>query len=271
MELARYVETVGGRLLPHVKDRPLSLVRCPDGAEGACFYQRHLGMARSPGSLQTVKRERSSKGAYIYAADLTAVVSAVQNGAVELHTWGATVPDIAHPDRITLDLDPDEKLPWKTLVEGTLLLKSLMDGLRLKTFLKTTGGKGLHVVAPIEPQLAWDEVKEFTLRIAEFLVKLRPGLFTAKISKQRRPNKIFVDYLRNSETASAVAAYSPRARPSAGVSVPLHWDELDPKHDLRARFDVRSVLERVRDADPWADYWTTRQSITAPMRKAIGL
>jgi bifunctional non-homologous end joining protein LigD len=271
MELARYVETVGGRLLPHVKDRPLSLVRCPDGAEGACFYQRHLGMARSPGSLQTVKRERSSKGAYIYAADLTAVVSAVQNGAVELHTWGATVPDIAHPDRITLDLDPDEKLPWKTLVEGTLLLKSLMDGLRLKTFLKTTGGKGLHVVAPIEPQLAWDEVKEFTLRIAEFLVKLRPGLFTAKISKQRRPNKIFVDYLRNSETASAVAAYSPRARPSAGVSVPLHWDELDPKHDLRARFDVRSVLERVRDADPWADYWTTRQSITAQMRKAIGL
>jgi bifunctional non-homologous end joining protein LigD len=271
IELARTIEAVGERLLPHVRNRPLSLVRCPDGAEGQCFYQRHLAMARSPGSLQTVKRERSSKGAYIYAADLKAVVSAVQNGAVEFHTWGATVPDIAHPDRITMDLDPDEKLPWRTLVEGVLLTKTLLDNLQLASFLKTTGGKGLHVVAPIEPQLGWDEVKEFTLRLAEFLVKARPDLFTAKIAKERRPNKIFVDYLRNSETASAVAAFSPRARPNAGVSVPLHWDELDPKDDLRARFDVRNVVQRVRDADPWAKYWTTKQSITPKMKKAIGL
>jgi bifunctional non-homologous end joining protein LigD len=269
IELARYAEAAGERLLPHVKNRPLSLVRCPDGAEGECFYQRHLMMGASPGSLQTVRRERSSKGAYIYAATLDAVVSAVQNGAVEFHTWGATVPDIRHPDRITMDLDPDEKLPWKTLVEGALLVKTLMDGLGLKNFLKTTGGKGLHVVAPLEPQLEWDEVKEFTRRIALTLVKARPELFTAQISKARRPNKIFVDYLRNSQTASAVAAYSPRARPNAGVSVPLHWDELDAKADLRARFDVRTVLERLRE-DPWADYWRTRQSITARMRKMLG-
>jgi bifunctional non-homologous end joining protein LigD len=228
-------------------------------------------MARSPGSLQTVKRERSSKGAYIYAADLEAVVSAVQNGAIELHTWGASVPDIAHPDRITMDLDPDEQLPWKTLVEGTVLTRQLMDGLGLKSFLKTTGGKGLHVVAPIERDMGWDEVKQFTLRIAEFLVKARPQLFTAKIAKHRRPNKIFVDYLRNSETASAVAAFSPRARPDAGVSVPLHWDELDPKDDVRARFDVRSAVQRARDQDPWADYGRTRQSVTAKMKKAVGL
>jgi bifunctional non-homologous end joining protein LigD len=269
LELARYVEAAGERLLAHVKDRPLSLVRCPDGAEGQCFYQRHLTMARSPGSLQTVKRERSSKGAYIYATDLNALVSAVQNGAVEFHTWGATVPDIRHPDRITLDLDPDEKLPWKTLVEGTLLLRTLLDGMGLKNFLKTTGGKGLHVVAPIEPRLGWDEVKEFTRRIAEMLVKARPDLFTAKIAKHRRPDKIFVDYLRNSETASAVAAFSPRARPGGGVSMPLRWDELDAKTDLRARFDVRNALERLKEPDPWADYWTTRQSITQKMRKAI--
>jgi bifunctional non-homologous end joining protein LigD len=271
IELARYIESVGERLLPHVKDRPLSLVRCPDGAEGQCFYQRHLTMARSPGSLQTVKRERSSKGAYIYATDLKAIVSAVQNGAVEFHTWGATVPDIAHPDRITMDLDPDEKLPWKTLVEGTLLVKTLLDNLHLASFLKTTGGKGLHVVAPIEPKLGWDEVKEFTRRIAEMLVKARPELFTAKISKDRRPNKIFVDYLRNSETASAVAAFSPRARPNGGVSVPLHWDELDPGTDLRARFDVRTVVERLKADDPWAGYWTARQSIAARMKKALGM
>ena len=270
IELARYIETVGERLLPHVKDRPLSLVRCPDGAEGECFYQRHLTMARSPGHLQTVRRERSSKGAYIYAAHLEALVSAVQNGAVEFHTWGATVPDIQHPDRITMDLDPDEKLPWKVLVEGTLLTKSLLESLGLKSFLKTTGGKGLHVVAPIEPKLGWDEVKEFTRRIALTLVKARPELFTAKISKESRPNRIFVDYLRNSETASAIAAFSPRARPNAGVSMPLHWNELDPKTDLRTAFDVRNAAERLND-DPWVDYWTLRQSLTIKMKKALGM
>ena len=272
VELARYVEEVGEWLLPHIKDRPLSLVRCPDGAEGECFYQRHLMMGASPGNLRTVKRERSSKGAYIYAATLDAVVSAVQNGAIEFHTWGATVPDIKHPDRITMDLDPDEALSWETLVEGTVLTRTLMDGLGLKSFLKTTGGKGLHVVAPIRRELEWDEVKAFTQRIAEMLVKARPDLFTAKIAKARRPNKIFVDYLRNSETASAVAAFSPRARPDAGVSVPLAWDELDAKDDLRKRFDVTNVAARLKKLrhDPWADYERTRQGITAKMKKALG-
>jgi bifunctional non-homologous end joining protein LigD len=273
IDLARYVEEVGERLLPHVKNRPLSLVRCPDGVAGECFYQRHLTMAASPGSLRTVKRERSSKGAYIYAESLDAVVSAVQNGAVEFHTWGATVPDIRHPDRITMDLDPDEALPWKALVEATLLTRTLIEGLGLKCFLKTTGGKGLHVVAPIQPALEWDEVKAFTQRIAETLVKARPDLFTARIAKAQRPNKVFADYLRNSETASAVAAYSPRARSNAGVSVPLAWEELNPKEDVRLRFNLLDVPARLASLkkDPWADYWTTRQAITPKMKKSLGL
>ena len=272
IELARYIEAVGDWLLPHVKDRPLSLVRCPDGAEGECFYQRHLMMGASPGNLQTVRRERSSKGAYIYAATLDAVVSAVQNGAIEFHTWGATVPDIQHPDRFTMDLDPDESLPWKTLVEGTLLTKTLLDGMALTSFLKTTGGKGLHVVVPIQPRLEWDAVKEFTRRLAVMLTRARPDLFTAKIAKARRPNKIVVDYLRNSETASAVAAFSPRARPTAGVSVPLAWDELDAKQDLRACFDVRNLAQRLAGLgqDPWAGYAkAARQAITPRMQEAL--
>jgi bifunctional non-homologous end joining protein LigD len=231
-------------------------------------------MARSPGGLlKTVKRERSTKGAYIYADALEAIVSAVQNGAIEFHTWGARVPDIRLPDRITLDLDPDEALPWETLVEGTLLTRRLLGSLRLKSFLKTTGGKGLHVVAPIQPELEWDEVKVFTQRVAETLVKARPELFTAKIAKARRPNKVFVDYLRNSETASAVAAYSPRARSGAGVSVPLEWNELDPKEDIRGRFNLLNVPERLArlKRDPWAEYWKTRQRITPAMKKALGL
>jgi bifunctional non-homologous end joining protein LigD len=203
---------------------------------------------------------------------LDALVSAVQNGAIEFHTWGASVPDIKHPDRITMDLDPDEALPWKTLVEGTLLTKTLLDGLGLKSFLKTTGGKGLHVVAPIKPELEWDEVKAFTQRIAQTLVSARPDLFTAKIAKARRPNKIFADYLRNSETASAVAAFSPRARAAGGVSVPLFWDELDPKDDMRASFNVVNLRERLAKLkqDPWVDYWKTRQAITPKMKKALG-
>ncbi len=271
LELVRYYEEVAQWFLPQVKDRPLSLVRCPDGAEGQCFYQRHLMMARSPGHLKTVKRERSSKGAYIYADSEEAVISAIQNGAVEFHTWGATVPDIKHPDRITMDLDPGPGIEWGTLVEAARLTRTLLDGVGLRSFLKTTGGKGLHVVAPIVPELGWDEVKEFTRLLAVMLTRARPELFVAKMAKDRRTGKIFVDYLRNSETASAVAAYSTRARPGAYVSTPLAWDEAGEKTDLRTRFSLKSVparLKRLR-ADPWKDYADTRQKITRKMIAAL--
>jgi bifunctional non-homologous end joining protein LigD len=271
LELARYCEEVGDWLLPQVKDRPLSLVRCPDGAEGKCFFQRHLLRGASPGHLQVFKRENSEKEAYIYVSSLEGVLRSVQNGAVEFHTWGATVPDVKHPDRFTLDLDPDPDLPWKRLVEGARLVKTLLDELKLKSFLKTTGGKGLHIVVPVKPALEWDEVKEFTRLIAVMLTRARPDLFIDKMAKERRTGKIFVDYLRNSQTASAVAAYSPRARPGATVSTPLSWAELD-KTDLRAKFTVRSVPQRLARlrSDPWRDYPKTRQSITGKMLAAVG-
>jgi bifunctional non-homologous end joining protein LigD len=275
LELARYCEEVSDWLLPQVKDRPLSLVRCPDGAEGKCFYQRHLLREASPGHLKVVKRQRSEKSAgentsYLYLSDLQGLVSVVQNGAIELHTWGVTVPDVKHPDRFTLDLDPGPDLPWKSVVEGARLTKTLLDELKLKSFLKTTGGKGLHLVVPLKPRLEWDEVKEFTRRIAAMLTRARPDLFIDKMAKDRRGGKIFVDYLRNSETASAVAAYSPRARPGATVSTPLSWAELD-KTDLRAKFTVRSVPQRLARlrTDPWRDYAETRQSITKTMLRAL--
>jgi bifunctional non-homologous end joining protein LigD len=270
--LAEFYAGIADRILPHVANRPLTLVRCPDGAEAKCFYQRHLGMGASPGDLKEVERLRSSKGKYLYLDSASGILSAVQNGAVEFHTWGASIPDIKHPDRITMDLDPGPDIDWSDLVRGTQLTRTLLEKLGLKCFLKTTGGKGLHVVAPIERKLDWDRVKEFTRLVAEFLVRAEPGLFTAKISKGKRTGKIFVDYLRNSETASAVAAFSPRARPNAGVSVPLSWDELDLGEDIRPRFTVQNVPKRLAalKKDPWADYWKTRQSITARMKKALG-
>jgi len=272
IDLVRYVEEVGDWIVPHVADRPLTVVRCPDGAEKECFYQRHLGMGASPGDVLTFKRLRSSKGYYIYVNTLRGVVSMVQNGAIEFHTWGASLPDAQHPDRITMDLDPDPDLPWEKVMEGAQLTRALIEGLGLKCFLKTTGGKGLHVVFPLERRNSWAEVKSFAEAIAKFLVRAEPQRFTAKIAKLSRGGKIFVDYLRNAETASAVAAYSPRARPGAHVSTPLSWDELD-RTDIRGAFTVMNVPERLRSlgADPWADYGKTRQAITPAMRKALGI
>jgi len=259
---AGYVEEVGDWFLPHVAKRPISLVRCPDGAEGKCFYQRHPAAGLKFQEL---------KGGYVYLESLNDLVRAVQYGAVEFHTWGATVPDVVHPDRFTLDLDPDPELSWKRLREATLMVRALLTELRLESFLKTTGGKGLHVVVPIEPKLGWDEMKDFTRRIALFLQRAEPGLFLASMSKAKRTGKIFVDYLRNGETASAVAAYSPRARPEGGVSTPLAWDELGVK-DLRGRFTVKTVPRRLQSlgADPWREYWRKPQGVTAAMRRALG-
>ena len=272
LALARYYDTVGELIVPQIAGRPLTLVRCPDGVGKECFYQRHLAMGASPGEVKTFKRLRSSKGSYIYIESHSALITLVQNGAIEIHTWGARVPDAQHPDRITLDLDPDEDLSWADMVRRTELTRALVEGLGLKCFLKTTGGKGLHIVIPIQPKLTWPEVKEFSGMMAEFLVRAEPKLFTAKVAKDRRTQKVFVDYLRNSETASAVSAFSARARPDAGVSTPLAWDELTEEEDVRKKFTVLTVPERLAKLrkDPWADYDKTKQSITAAMWKALG-
>src|SRR5438270_6543674 len=272
LDLARYYDGIGERIMPHLAGRPLTLVRCPDGVDKECFYQRHLAMGASPGEVKTLKRERSSKGYYIYIDSHSALITLVQNGAVEMHTWGAKVPDAQRPDRITLDLDPDEGLPWQKLVRATELTRTIVEALKLKCFLKTTGGKGLHVVLPVAPKLPWPEIKEFSRLIAEFLVRAEPGLFTAKVAKERREGKVFVDYLRNSETASAVAAFSARARPNAGVSTPLAWDELTLDEDVRPLYTVQTLPQRLvrLKADPWADYDESEQPITQAMWRALG-
>jgi bifunctional non-homologous end joining protein LigD len=169
-----------------------------------------------------------------------------------------------------MDLDPGPDLPWEELKRAAEMTKAVLDGLKLASFLKTTGGKGLHVVVPIKPELEWDRVKEFSRLIAVFLTRAEPSLFTAKIAKERRTGKVFVDYLRNAETASAVAAFSARARPGAAVSTPLAWDELD--EDLRTHYTVKNMPKRLASlkSDPWRDYARTKQSITDAMWRALG-
>ncbi len=272
-DLARYYAEVATGCCRTSRTGRSALVRCPDGVEAKCFYQRHLGMGASPGDLKTFERVRSSKGKYLYLDSKDGMLSAVQNGAVEFHTWGASVPDPKHPDRITMDLDPGPGVNWSELVKATLLTRTLLEKLGLKCFLKTTGGKGLHVVAPIEPRSRLGRASRSSpVSSPSSWSRQSRQLFIAKMSKAKRSGKVFVDYLRNSETASAVSAYSARARKEAGVSTPLEWDELG-RADIRGRFTVQTVPKRLAKLtlDPWAEYGSTRQSITKAMQRALQL
>jgi bifunctional non-homologous end joining protein LigD len=270
-DLARYYESVGPWLLPQLDRRPLSLVRCPNGVAGQCFFQRHMGAER-PAGVKTFAWGRSSKDkGYLYIATLPAVIQLVQRGVVEFHTWGATMPRPRQPDRMTLDLDPDPALPWARLAEAAQLVRTLVEELGLKGFLKTTGGKGLHVVVPLERRYRWDEVRSVTRAMAEHLARTMPDRFTASMAKRRRTGRVFVDFLRNGEAATAVAAYSARARPDAPVSMPIGWHEL--AEDVRdGRFNIRTVpgLLSRRRADPWADYSRSACRLTRATSQALG-
>jgi bifunctional non-homologous end joining protein LigD len=271
-DLARYYERVGPWLLPHLRCRPLSLVRCPDGAAAQCFFQRHMGPER-PEGVKAFVWERAAKGkSYLYVATVPAVIRLVQRGVVELHTWGSIIPRPRRPDRITIDLDPDPSLPWAEVAEAARLVRALVETLGLQGYLKTTGGKGLHVVIPLQPRHDWEAVKGFARAIAEHLARKMPDRFTASAAKARRADRVFVDYLRNGEAASAIAAYSARARPGAPVSMPIEWDDLD--RDVRgSRYNVGNVpgLLAARRKDPWAGYARSARRLTAKMAKALEL
>jgi bifunctional non-homologous end joining protein LigD len=272
LSLARYYESVAEWILPHLRNRPLTLVRCPEGHTKQCFYQKHIG-ENAPQAIEQVEIEES-KGVELYpvANSLSAVIGLVQMGVLEIHTWGSSTDALERPDRMIFDLDPDVGLPWSQVVEAAQLTRALLTELGLKSFLKTTGGKGLHVVVPIQRKLGWDEVKGFSQAVAQHMTRAIPQRFTDKLPKREREKKIFIDYLRNGRGATAIAAFSTRAKPAAPVSVPLAWDELsvDLKSDYFNLENVGARLKHLRE-DPWADYWKTRQSITAQMKRKLGL
>ncbi len=270
LDLARYYGALGERFMAEVRCRPLSLVRCPSGALQQCFYQRHPPQGSAFESTRSRSRRTGEDKDYVLSSSLEGIVNMVQWGVVEFHTWGATVPRIDRPDRITLDLDPDPRLPWAAFREACELVRALLDHLDLRWFLKTTGGKGLHFVMPLERRYGWEEVKSFSQALALHLAGTLPALFTARMTKARRPNKVFVDYLRNADRATAIAAYAARARPGLPVSMPIPWSALE--RDVRGDFfNVRNALAHVeqRAADPWADYARSAQRITAGMRRAV--
>lgn len=257
--LARYFEAVAPILLEHGANRPLSLVRCPDGTAGKCFFQKHR--APGMGSAIHVAKLDSTHGA-LSVSKTEGLVALAQHSVVELHAWGCTLPDTEHADWLVLDLDPDEKLPFSAVVDGALEARDLLGEIGLESWLKTTGGKGLHVVVPIARRYDWDTVKAFAHAIALAMVRRAPDRYTATMSKSARAGKIFVDYLRNSSQATAVLPYSPRARPNATVAMPILWK--DVKHIHPGDFTVANVpgLLKKRRTDPWKGIHANKQTLT---------
>jgi bifunctional non-homologous end joining protein LigD len=269
LAVAEYYARVAPRLLPHLASRPVSIVRCPDGAAGQCFYQKHVDN-EIPGVRRAMIEDGSGRHPYIVADTAEALAGLAQMNVLELHVWGACVATLERPDTMVLDLDPDKALPWTKVVAAARLIRVLLGELGLEPFLKTTGGNGLHLVVPLVRRHGWDEVKGFAQQIATHLARTLPAQFTATMGAERRRGKIFVDYLRNARGATAVAPYSLRARAGATVATPLAWDELSAKVPP-SRFTLATVPARIeRGADPWADYQRRRQRITAAMRRALG-
>jgi bifunctional non-homologous end joining protein LigD len=270
LELAEYFAAVAQVAMPHYEKRPLSILRNTHGTSP--FFQKHFLDSSSSG-LRVVKIPNADKDPdFTVCESPEGLLHLAQIGAVELHSWGAVMPKPTRADRLTFDLDPGEGLPYARLREAALTIRKLMEEYGLESWVKTTGGKGLHVVVPLtKPLPEWDLAKEFARGVTMFMERLAPTMFTSKTGEKNRKGKIFVDYLRNGFGATAVAAFSPRWRPGVGVSTPVAWEEIDD--DIRGtHFDIRNVPARIakQRKDPWASYWKATQSLSKAMLKKMG-
>lgn len=271
-ELARYYERVAEHLLPHLLERPLVLVRCPHGTEQACFYQKEASVGFPAGMRTVPVQHEDGIVNYALADTIEQVIGLVQLGVLEIHTWGSLADDVERPDRIVIDLDPGPGVLWSSVSEAALLIRDGLEGLGLAAFVKTTGSKGLHVVTPIVRDGDWGSVKEVTRAFCAAVAAADPTRFTINPLKSHREGRVFIDYVRNSRGATAVAAYSSRSRPGATVSVPIRWDEVEA--GVRSdRYDIRSVPRRLAslNEDPWEDYEAARRPVSERLRNMLGL
>ncbi len=270
--LAEYYEGIAPHMLRQIAGRPVSIIRCPEGSGQQCFFQRHLNKSLPKGVEGVDIRERKSGNTetFLTLSTAEALLQLAQMNVLELHPWGCRNEDIEHPDRLIFDLDPDEAIAWRTLADAALEVRDRLKGLGLKSFLKTTGGKGLHIVAPIEPEFEWPVVKDLAHAFVLEMEKDNPKLYLTKMTKAARKEKIYLDYLRNERGATAVAAFSPRARPNAYVSLPMDWSELKEKAAPRLRAaDFAEWKTRLR-RDPWKDLPSIRQSLNPEKAGSAG-
>ena len=264
--LAAYYDSVATLMLPHLRGRPVALVRAPEGVGGELFFQKHLQNREIPGVHLLDPALDPGHDPLLQIDTRTGLLGAAQMNVIELHTWNATSRAIDRPDRMTFDLDPGEGVAWPQIQEAALLVRTLLDELGLPAFLKTSGGKGLHVVVPIRRQYGWEAVKGFSQAVVAHLAQTIPERFVAKSGPRNRVGKVFVDYLRNGFGATTVSAWSARSRPGLGVSVPLAWDEL-PALTGAAQWTVANAGERFSTGNkPWAAMERSRKGLAAAMK-----
>jgi bifunctional non-homologous end joining protein LigD len=268
LDLVRYYESVAEWILPHLKGRPCSLVRGPTGVTGELFFQKHDDKLSMPGVKALDEKLWPGHGALLEVGTAQALASAAQMNVVEFHTWNSLAKNIDKPDRMIFDLDPGEGTSWQHVQEAATLVRALLSELGVQSWLKTSGGKGLHVVVPLAPRNDYDTVKAFSQAIVQHLARTIPSRFVAKSGPSNRVGKLFVDYLRNGHGATTAAAYSARARAGLGVSMPVAWDAL-PKLKSGAQWTIATAREYLsfQTADPWADYWSSRQSLAGAMKR----
>lgn len=267
-DIASYYADIEQWIMPYLQDRPLSIVRCPDGYHKSCFFQKHVA-DDSDSHLQSIQLDPAGKDAkYFIANNLPAIIELVQLGVLELHSWGSRYPVTSLADRLIFDLDPAPDLAWQKVTEAANLLRGLLKEVDLQCFVKTTGGKGLHIEVPIKADYPWDIVKAFTRGIAQYLEDQIPERFTSSISKKKREGRIFIDYLRNGSGATAIVPYSTRARTGAPVATPLTWDEVGT--DIQGdSFNIMNIGKRLSQlkSDPWKEYLKTKQKLSPKLIK----
>jgi len=270
VDLARFYERIERWLVPHLKGRPLTLVRCPEGLAGECFFMKHSKVWAPPALRRASIQEKTKLGDYLIADTVSAAVSLVQMDVLEIHTWNSRIDDVERPDRIVFDIDPGEQVAWKQTVECARLVRRMLEAVDLASFPKTTGGRGLHVVVPLTPRADWSECLAFSRAMAEAIERSDPSRYTTAFAKAGRQRKILVDYLRNNRTNTSIAAFSVRARAGAPISMPLRWQEVTATLNP-STWTVLTAERRLKALrqDPWKNYWTTRQRLSAHATQAF--
>jgi bifunctional non-homologous end joining protein LigD len=267
LDLANYYRSVAGAMLPHLAGRPLVLVRSPDGNLKDAFFQKHPGPG-TPDALARISiQQKNALEEYVLVKDEAGLISLAQIGALEIHAWGSRGDRLDYPDRLVFDLDPDPGVPWKRVVECGRRVREFLGELGLESFAKLTGGKGFHLVVPIDRRHDWDTAKGFCKNVADAIVAADPRNCTVNMAKAARSGKIFLDYLRNDRGATAIVPFSPRARAGAPVAIPIAWSELSaritPEH-----YTIPTLAKRLASlkGDPWEGFGAVKQRLTAPSK-----